>query len=133
MSERYSRLYSLPENLYASGSPVIISAGALLKDNQTGKVLAQLKLRNIAGKTIKAAKVSILPFDTIGNPLGAEVGFQYLDLNTARDGEFGAKIPVLLPDAATRQISVAVTEVAFSDNTLWTSACITWETLPKLG
>ena len=40
MSERYSKLYVLPENLYAEGSPVIIAAGALLKDNQTGRVVA---------------------------------------------------------------------------------------------
>jgi len=37
MNERYTRVFSLPENLYATGSPVVIAAGALLKDNQTGK------------------------------------------------------------------------------------------------
>jgi len=37
MSERYSKLFAFPENLYAAGSPVVIAAGALLKDNQTGK------------------------------------------------------------------------------------------------
>ena len=42
MSERYTRLFALEENLYSDGSPVVISAGALLKDNQTGAVLAQL-------------------------------------------------------------------------------------------
>ena len=45
MSERYAKLSHLPENLYMEGSPVIIAAGALLKDNQTGRVIAQLKLR----------------------------------------------------------------------------------------
>ena len=35
MSERYSKVFSLPENLYAEGAPVVIAAGALLKDNQT--------------------------------------------------------------------------------------------------
>lgn len=34
MSERYAKLSHLPENLYMEGSPVIIAAGALLKDNQ---------------------------------------------------------------------------------------------------
>ena len=52
MSERYSRLFSLSENLYAEGAPVLIAAGALLKDNETGKVLAQLKLRSISDKKI---------------------------------------------------------------------------------
>lgn len=131
MGERYSRLYSLPENLYAIGSPVIISAGALLKDEKTGKVLAQLKLKNIAGKTIKAASVSILLFDTVGKPLGAAIAYQYLDLSAKRDEEFGAKTPILLPNAATRIISVAVTEIAFSDNTIWTAESAAWEVLPQ--
>ena len=47
MSERYSRLYELPLNLYAVGSPVVIAAGTLLKDNQTGRIVAQLKFRSI--------------------------------------------------------------------------------------
>ena len=89
MSERYSRLFALPENLYISGSPVVIAAGALLKDNQTGKVIAQLKLRNIGDKTIKAATVSIMPFDTVGNPLGEPIQYQYLDLIARRDNDFG--------------------------------------------
>ena len=70
----------MPENLYASGAPVVSAAGALLNDNQTGKVIAQLKMRNISTKSIKAAKVCIRPLDTVGNALGAEVEYQYLDL-----------------------------------------------------
>ena len=34
MAERYTRLYSLPGNLYTPGAPIVIAAGALLKDNQ---------------------------------------------------------------------------------------------------
>ena len=37
MAERYNKLYSLPGNLYAAGSPVIICAGALLKDVDRGE------------------------------------------------------------------------------------------------
>ena len=39
MSERYSRLFSLPENLYAEGAPVVIAAGALLKESRNGLYL----------------------------------------------------------------------------------------------
>ena len=53
MAERYKRLYALPENLYTSGSPILIQAVALLKDTQTGKILAQLKLKNLFHKTVK--------------------------------------------------------------------------------
>ena len=59
MSSRYSRLFTLPGNLYTEGSPVLIAAGALLKDNNTDKVLAQLKFRNISNKAISSVKIRV--------------------------------------------------------------------------
>lgn len=129
MSERYSKLFSLPENLYAEGSPVIIAAGALLKDNQTGRVIAQLKLRNISSKTIKAATVSLLPLNTVGKPLGKAVRYEYLDLSSTRDTDFGSKSAIPLPDASTRSFSVAVAGVIFTDNSVWNANDAAWETL----
>lgn len=129
MSERYSKLFALPENLYAAGSPVVIAAGALLKDNQTGKVLAQLKIKNIGTKSIKAAKVNIQPLDTVGNPLGGEVEYQYLDLAVTRDNEFGQKSPIAIADTTTRAYRAAVTEVVFADNTIWKGAEESWDAL----
>lgn len=131
MSERYSRLFSLPENLYAAGSPVVIAAGALLKDNQAGKVLAQLKLRNIGKQTIKAATVSVEPLDTVGSPLGEPVAYQYLDLHADRDEDFGQKVPVVLPDAAARSFAVSVTQVIFTDNAIWNDDGTQWQPLSR--
>ena len=132
MSEqRYSRLFSLPENLYAAGSPVLICAGALLKDNQSEKILAQLKLKNIREKEIKAITVSISPLDTLDHPLGSPLEYQYLDLTAFRDDEFGQKTPIFLPDESTRAFSVEVTEVIFSDNTLWHPSGAPWQPLSQ--
>jgi len=131
MSERYSRLFALPNDLYATGSPVVIAAGALLKDNQTGKVLAQLKLRSISSKQIKAVKVCITSMDTVGRTLGEAVEHQYLDLNISRDAEFGQKAAIALPDSSTRSFSATIEEVAFADNTIWTSSNASWQPLPR--
>lgn len=131
MSERYSKLFTLPENLYATGSPVVIAAGALLKDNQTGKVLAQLKLRNIGKKTIKAATVCVEPLDTVGKPLGAPVTYQYLDLHADRDADFGQKAPIALPDSATRSFAVSVVQVIFADNSIWNDDSPAWKPLTR--
>ena len=130
MSERYSRLFALSENQYASDSPVVIAAGALLKDNQTGKVIAQLKLRNISSKRIKAATVCIVPFDTVGNLIGDSVSYQYLDLNAKRNEDFGQKAAIALPNAATRSFAATVEEIAFVDNTIWKATGEPWEVLP---
>lgn len=129
MSERYTKLFALPENLYCTGAPVVIAAGALQKDNQTDKVFAQLKLRSIQDKVIKAATVQLTPFDTVGHPLDEPVDYQYLDLSARRDSDFGQKTPVPFPNAATRSFSVAVVEVVFRDNSLWTASDGVWETL----
>lgn len=129
MSERYTKLFQLSENLYAEGSPVIIAAGALLKDNQTGRVIAQLKLRNISPKIIKAATVSLFPLNTVSKPLGEAIRYEYLDLSSTRDTDFGSKSAIPLPDTTTRSFSVAVAEVIFTDNSVWNADDAAWETL----
>ena len=129
MADRFSRLFSLPENLYSVGSPVVISAGALQKDNQTGKVLVQLKIKNISAKIIKALKVLIVPLDTTNSPLGEPFEYQYLDLNAHRDVEFGQKVPIALPDSHSRGFSVSVNQVVLSDNSIWNAENPTWEPL----
>lgn len=128
MSERYSRLFLLPQNLYAEGSPVLICAGALLKDNLTGKVLAQLKLQNLDAP-IKGVTVTVQPLDTVGDPLGAAVQHQYLDLSVPTGVQFGEKQPFFLPNAAARSFTAAVTEVIFADNTVWTDTAGLWTPL----
>lgn len=131
MSERYARLFALPENLYAVGSPVLIAAGTLLKDTQTGKIIAQLKLKSISAKAIKAVKVKLDLFDTAGNGLAESVVHDYLDLNIARDVEFGQKNPVMVPNVKARSYKAAVTEVVFADRSVWTEADGNWEPLSK--
>lgn len=119
MSERYSRLFSLPENLYLEGAPVLIVAGALLKDNKENRILAQLKFRNISTKTIQALKVAIRVFDISGDSLRGVNEFQYLDLCVDRNIDFGQKIAIPLPDAVGRSFECDVTAVIFKDNSIW--------------
>ena len=124
MSERYSRLFSLPTNLYTEGSPVLIAAGALLKDNQTGKVLAQLKFRNISQKAIQSVKVKVNACDTAGCPLAGMDSFSYLDLSVEANEEFGQSKPIYLPDATTRAFSVEILSVVFADHEVFTPAAV---------
>ncbi len=130
MSERYSRLFTLPENLYAEGSPVILAAGALLKDGQTGRVLAQLKLKSLSDRPIKAITVRIRPLDTAGKPLGETITHQFLDLGAQRNAQVGQKEPIAMPDAATRAFEAAVSGVVFQDNSTWEDSGAPWEALP---
>lgn len=131
MGERYSRLFTLPENLYATGSPVVIAAGTLLKDNQTGNIVAQLKLRSISNKIIKAVRVKLDLYDTAGKALDEAVEYDYLDLHAARDTEFGQKTPVRIANNKARSYTASVTEVVFIDQSVGCADGNTWEPLEK--
>lgn len=132
MSDRYKRLFSLKENLYTEGSPVIISAGALLLDTNTNKVLAQCKFKNISFKTIKGLTVYVRELDTGNRPIGNAISYQYLDLNAGRDIEFGQKSAITLPDETTRAFVIVVSEVIFDDNSVWNAqSSATWDNVPE--
>ncbi len=118
MSERYTKLFSLPKNLYAEGSPVIIEAGVLTLDNNTNRVFVQLKFRNISDKEIKALSVTLKAYYVTGKEASEPVKYQYLDFCSHIDEEFGAKTPILLHDNAVRSFSVHVDEVVYADNTV---------------
>ena len=126
MSERYERLFALPKNLYAAEAPVIISAGVLLKDTATGKLIARLKYRNISLKPIKAIRVMLSPLDAAGNPSGEEVPGDYPDLNIQRDRESGQRKSILIPYPSTRSYKVRVTEVVFEDDEIWRDTGKSW-------
>lgn len=130
MKNRYKRVFALPDDLYMDGAPVMVSAGTLLLDQQTGDVLAQLKLQNISGKTVQAVKVKLTPCDMLGEPLGAPLEQQYLDLAAARDGDFGSRVAVPFADRNSRSYQVEVTAVAFADRSIWKSPGGSWEPLP---
>ena len=131
MSERYSRVYTLPKLLHEPDAPVIIMAGALLRDNKDNCILAQLKIRNICPKIIKAVTVEILSEDTAGRPLNEKISYDYLDLYVQRDQEFGSQNAIRLNESSARSFDAIVREIVFSDRTVWTSKGVMWKQLPS--
>ena len=119
MSERYNRLFSLPAELYAEGSPLLIEAGALLKDNDMGRLIAQLKLKNLEEKPVQAFKVRLWPVSALGDAATEPVEYTYLDLNAARGAAFGAQRPIPIPDPATRSFRAEILQAAFADGSRW--------------
>jgi tetratricopeptide (TPR) repeat protein len=119
MTERYQRLYALPQELYCEGSPLIVEAGALLWDRQLGRILAQLKLRNLGEKALRGARVEVQPLDLAERPLGGPVSYDYLDLNAGRGSAFGVKSPIVFDQPLARGFRVSVREVVFADRSVW--------------
>ena len=129
MAERYSRLWSLPKGLYAQGAPLVIAAGALLLDNQTGQPLAQLKLRSIAHKTISSVRLLVLGKDAGGAEL-CRVEHLYDDLSIGRDQVFGAKDALHLSNPDVCSFSVQVLTVSFADGSRYLDGGREWTPLP---
>lgn len=121
MNERYVRVFNGSGNLYSENAPIIILANVLLKDTETGRAIAQLKLQNVSGETISYVKVRIIPLDSIKNPIGDEILFEYLDLDVYDKCEFGSKKPIVLPNKSTRAFEVSVVCVGFKNGSIWSS------------
>ena len=122
MSERFQRLYEFPRNLYAQGAPVIVEAGALLMDTQTGKLIAQLKFHSVTEKPIKALKVSLATFDCTGTETPEVVEYQYLDLDIQNGATFGSNKAISIPNDTIRSFAVKALTAVTSDNVTLTSS-----------
>ena len=127
MAERFSRLYTLPVNLYTDDAPVIIAAGALLKDNQTGNRLAQLKIQNIDKRTIVYIKLRFELLDA-SEKMIREYHYTFSGITVTEKDYFGVKTPVILPDAGVCSYTVSIVEVGFDDESEWRSDSV-WNTL----
>lgn len=131
MSERYTKLFTLPARQYSQGAPFIVAAGALHKDNLTETIVAQIKFESISTQIIKAVSVSICPYDIAGRALENFVKHQYLDLSAKRGQEFGAQTLIDLKNDSIRSFDLKIDEVIFEDNSIWTDENATWEQLPE--
>jgi cadmium resistance protein CadD (predicted permease) len=129
---RYERLSQNRAMYYTSGSPIIEMASALLKDTQTGAIIAQTKFKNISDKPITAVVVDIDAEDVTGEQLQGIYNFQYLDITASRGKSFGGEIPVHLPDTRTRSFTLHTHKVLFADGSFWEPAAeAEWEPIPR--
>lgn len=119
MAERFTNLFRLNSIFVLKGCPVVIEAGALLKDNKTGNVLAQLKLLNLSLETVKAVKVHFDVKDAMNASVKGPDDFQYNDVNCLSGQSFGTQTPIPFPDPNSRSFSVVIIAVAFMDGTVW--------------
>lgn len=130
MSDRYVHIYKSDTPLYVENSPVLISALALVKDNSTSAVMAQLKFKNVSTKKIDSIKVKIQPFDNAGRKIDNMVSYTYMDLGAKTNADFGSREAIMLENKETRSFTITVNEVIFEDKTMWQSEK-TFELLPN--
>lgn len=129
MADRFERLFELPSNLFSVESPVIVSAGALLKDTQTGNIVVQLKYQSVSSVTIKALCVDIAAYDVGGNEIQGKKNYQYLDLAIKSGQAFGSNKAIVMPDVTTRSFAISSLSVVLSDGST-VSVSLPLEKLP---
>ncbi|MGN1094132.1 MAG: leucine-rich repeat protein, partial [Candidatus Neoclostridium sp.] len=116
----YEKLFRINENLYAEGSPVLIRAGALFRNEQTGRLHVQVKFENLCKKPIVMLKASFVFADASGKELYRDQ-HQFMDIKAAINETFGDKTPVLVQHPAARSFTVTVEDVWFLDGETWTN------------
>ena len=131
MANRFERLFQIPDNQYVEGSPIILSAGALLKDNETGSIIAQLKFQSVSEKRIKAVKVSLTAFDVSKTEVQGVSDYQYLELNIGNGQEFGGNKAIVMPVSVVRSFVVSSVVVVFHDGCIWESSDVFTALPPK--
>lgn len=116
--ERFEQLFRLPDNLYAEGSPLIISAGALLLDRKSRALLVQLKFHNVSEKLIEAVTVSLSVYDASGIKIGNVEDYQYSDLNIKNGEYFGSNKAIIMPLDNVKTFSVDKIAVEMADGSI---------------
>ena len=114
----YSLLYSLPQALRYSNVPVSVEAGNLLRETETGRMAAQLRLKNGTGVPVTGAVVGVTLLGAGGERLG---GFSYSYSAYAAPGaEFGQAELISLRDCPAVAFTVEFLRVSFADGHVWT-------------
>lgn len=129
MSERYTKQFALPENQYMAGAPVAIAAGALLRDNKTGKYLAQVKLTSCTDRVIEGATLGVSFLDAAGASVGGEILHSLTGIQVKNGEAFGQKHPVVLLEGEAASFAVRVLDVTFGDGDVWIGGDGLWTPL----
>ncbi|MBQ8536990.1 MAG: WG repeat-containing protein [Clostridia bacterium] len=114
----FTRLYELPRDQYLPGCPVLIKAGALLRYEAQGRLLAQMKLASLSEKPIAALVVELALKDVLGQVMGVKE-FQYLDLAIQPYQTFGDQTPLYLDSSEIRSYDAFIKAVVFADGSQW--------------
>ena len=120
MTDKYTRIFSLPQQMpSAYNCPVIVDAGALLINNELNRPLAQIKFRNVCGKTVINLTVTLKIFNSQGAVINESAAFRYANLNAEPGAFFGTQSPVYLNENNAGAFTVEIDSVQFSDGTVW--------------
>ena len=119
MENRYTILQHETRTFYLVDCPILLVSHAITKDNQNNTIFVQCKFENTLSKPIKALYISVKCYDVTNQSLSDVESFSYLDILVKQYETFGDKMPVILPDKETRNISIIPVKIVFEDGSTW--------------
>jgi len=119
MNERYTRVFTLPRELYVKGTPVAIENGRLLYDNERDCKVVAMNFRNISDKEISFVSVSVKAYNAWGEALEGVASYTYSKLKVLSGEEFGYKKAIRLPEKNTSTFRIEIKTVLFADGSVW--------------
>ena len=118
MAERYIQRFRLTPRQYTAAAPVVLAAGALLKDTQNPRLVAQLKFKSISPELLTALRVQVACLDETG-AVQNTVEFCYAGLQVQRGNTFGTYTAIPLPLSGSTRCTVSLLSAAFSGGRTW--------------
>ena len=108
----YKRISDVYTDFEFVGCDVQLEKGALLLDETTGNVIAQLKFCNYSEHILESLYISIEQYDDTYVLLdeGRQVEFAYLDLNLGKNASFGDNKAIVMNNKKTRRIKVHISK-----------------------
>ena len=123
---KYTTLYKLAGQYHCDDSPILVEAGALLKNEKTNRLMIQLKMKNISAMEISACKVWFQIKDSFGSEIETIAEHSYIDLHAKSGESFGSSIPVYVSKEEARTFEIAVVEIAFVNGKKWDGERKAW-------
>ena len=127
---RFNIVFDIGKPLYAKDTKIVIEKAVLTKDNETGKVFAQIKMSNLLSKTLIAVKVMLTGYDVSGEKI-EEKNFTYLDIVGEHGRAFGQKTPVEFQNSTVRSFDIKITETVYSDGSKLTGTEAEYYPVPE--
>ncbi len=108
------------EGILRNGScPVQVENYNILLNNDTGKNIIQIQLRNTGNKVIKSVFLDIDCYDDTKDYLMTLKENAYVGLNAAKAEAFGGKQAINADTKVIGDIAVKITKIAFTDGSVW--------------
>ena len=126
---KYTTLFRLDGPYHLGDCPVLVEAGALLKNEKTKRIIIQLKMKNIGERQITACRVCFKIYDSFGSEIEIIPEHSYVDLSVKPGESFGSNIPVYVSKEEAKSYDLSVLEVIFADKGKWVGENEAWPML----